>query len=109
MTEGLAIEIAQEIMRDMGLKRKQYMLRYRHLRLQADEKRVLKGENHLFILIRGAYGVQLKSKAGVYEITDTEITEMQHVHRGLTWITSTLSRNSDVYLLQVIPKIKNKK
>ncbi|GAB5417613.1 MAG: hypothetical protein Crog4KO_25980 [Crocinitomicaceae bacterium] len=108
MTEGLALDIAQEIMRDMGFKRKNYMLRYRHLRIDEGTKLVLKGENHLFILTSIPHGLKVQSKAGVFEFDDTTITEMQHVHRGLTWINNTSTRTLDAKLLQVIPKHKKK-
>ena len=46
MNEGTAIEIAEGKMRELGVG-EDYILRYRHLRLDPKEKRKLKGENHL--------------------------------------------------------------
>ena len=106
MTEGLATEIAKDFMRDLGFKRKQYMFRFRHLCLPVGEKRVLKGENHLLILLSATGGSKIQSKAGVFDLGDLLINEMQHVHRGLTWITNTGARPCEVYFLQVIPKNK---
>lgn len=104
MTEGLATEIAMDFMREKGLKRKHYMFRFRHLRIDAGEKRTLRGENHLLILLTTSIGVKIQSKTGVFEWGDQSIEEMQHVHRGLTWISNDGNAQADVYFLQVIPK-----
>lgn len=106
MTEGMACELAEEKMRDLGLKRKQYLLRYRHLRIDASETRELKAANDLFIVIGAPRGIKIRSKTGVYDLADIAIIEMQHVHSGTTKLTNTGRVFLDVTLLQVIPKIK---
>lgn len=106
MTEGLATEIAKEKMRDLGFKRKHYLLRYRNLRIDAGQKITLKGENTFFIVISVPSGVTITSKGGVFDLLDQTITELQHEHRGLTWINNTTTHQVDIVLLQVIPKIK---
>lgn len=108
MTEGLASEIAEEKMRQIGLKRKHYMLRYRHLRFAEQGKQVLKGENQFFIVINVPKGVKVQSKAGLFDLQDSGLSELQHVHRGLTWVTCENTSTTDVILLQIIPKIKMK-
>jgi len=106
MTEGLAREIAEEKMRNAGLKRKHYLLRFRHLRMGGNTSRTLKAANDLFFLIDVPKGITVKSKAGIYDLVDTGITEMQHVHRGSTSLKNTTGNSMDLTLLQVIPKIK---
>ncbi len=106
MTEGMATEVAEEKMRDLGLKRKHYLLRYKHLRIDGKESRVLKGANDLFIVIDVPKGIKVQSKTGVYDLADIGITEMQHVHSGSTTITNITAGFIDIKMLQVIPKIK---
>ncbi|GAB5419165.1 MAG: hypothetical protein Crog4KO_06730 [Crocinitomicaceae bacterium] len=106
MTEGMASEIAKEKMRDLGLKRKHYLLRYKFLRIDGLETRVLKAANDLFLVIDVPKGIKVKSKTGVYDLADIGITEMQHVHSGTTTVTNITKGFIDIKLLQVIPKIK---
>lgn len=105
MTEGLAIEIAKQMMQEQGVN-DQYIYRYRHFQLAPLGKLELKGHNELLILIRPDEQVKAYSKAGIYNVLDTRINEMQYLHRGVvTIINQSRDRYLQVKLLQVIPKL----
>ena len=108
MNEGTAIELAKYKMKELGVGKK-YILRYRHFRLDADETKEIKGENHLYILITASYWVQEKSKAGIYNRRDTGINEHQHVHRGLIELKNQGRWSSEIRFIQVIPILKKNK
>jgi len=106
MNEGTAIEIAEQKMKEMGIG-KDYIIRYRHLMLDAGQKLGIKGENHLYILIQPDMGILVASKAGIYNMNDVGINEQQHIHRGLIKIENLLKSRIDVKFIQVVP-IPNK-
>ena len=102
MNEGTAIEIAESKMRELGVG-EDYILRYRHLRLDPKEKRKLRGENHLYILISPEHEIKVASKAGIYDLSDTGINEIQYIHRGLILVENLVKMRVDVRFIQVIP------
>lgn len=106
MTEGTAYRIAVCMIHERGHCQEDYLIRYRHLMLDAKESRTLKGENNLFILIDGNYAVKVSSKAGVFNMRDAGINEQQHVHRGLVKLENVIGHRSDIRFLQFIPKQK---
>lgn len=105
MNEGTAIEIAEQKMKELGVG-KEYIIRYRHLMLDAGEKKKIKGENHLYILVQPDLGIMVASKAGIYNMRDAGINEQQYIHRGQLLIESFLRSRIGVKFIQVIPKQK---
>ncbi len=105
MTEEIAIAYAKHRMRELGVGRN-YILRYRHFRLDANGQKKVRGENNLFILLQPGVDVKVESKAGIFDMQDSTINEMQHEHRGIILITNTTQNIVEVKFLQVIPKIK---
>lgn len=107
MTEQMAIELAHSQMKELGIEN--YFFRFRHLHLAPNLKRTLRGENEFFYLISEINDVTIKSKAGVYNLSDTAASEMQHIHRGIISIENTGTSWAEVKLLQVIPKKESSK
>lgn len=107
MTEGTAIEFAKLKMRELGVG-DNYILRYRHIRLDPSEKIKVKGENHMYLLIDPEDLIKVSSKAGIYDVQDTAINELQHVHRGLIEVENLDLVRVSARFLQVIPLIKEK-
>ena len=106
MTEGLAIEIAKQKMQQLG-NGKEYLFHLRHLQISPLTQVKLKAQNELFILIKPPDDVKVYSKAGIYNMMDTDINEMQYVHRGLTTVFNQHKQDHlHVKFLQVTPKIK---
>jgi hypothetical protein len=107
MNEGTAIDLAEKMMEHSGINN--YLLRYRHLQLLPSEKRLLKGENHLYFLLQPEPNTRVFSKAGIYNLLDKKTNEMQLIHRGDIEVEN-LDKNSflQVRFIQVIPTHKTK-
>lgn len=107
MKEGTAIELAQKRMEELGIKN--YLLRYRTLQLAPLAKLIIDAENHLYYLIEPSVYAIVRSKAGICNLRDITINEMQFVHRGKITIQNQYETN---YLLvkfiQVIPMYNKK-
>ncbi|MBI3133635.1 MAG: hypothetical protein HYZ14_03070 [Bacteroidetes bacterium] len=106
MTEGAAIEIIRYQMCELGVI--DYIVRYRHLRLKESEKRIIKAENHLFVLIDPQANIKVESKAGIYDMRDQTINEQQHLHRGIISVTNQSLVQNDARFIQAIPRQKKK-
>lgn len=103
MTEGLAIEIAEHKMRELGVG-KEYLLRYRHFQVEANKKRILQTQNHLFILLTPDVDSLVSSRNGVFDLKDTAAQEMQYIHSGeITLINQNIKLAISFKFLQVIP------
>lgn len=103
MTEGLAIEIAENMMRERGIKCEDYLLRFRHLILNGNEIRDLSAKSELFILLSPVSMVRVFSRSGVYDTT-SQLNEAQYVHSGEITVTNLDKGLVHVKFLQVIPK-----
>lgn len=106
MTEGAAIEIIKCQMLELGVG-ENYILRYRHLKLAPSEKRILKGENNLYVIIDFPTRLKVESKAGIFDMADKQINEQQHIHRGVITVLNQIADYTDAKFIQVIPKLKN--
>lgn len=102
MTEGTAIEIARCKMHELGVGNN-YIIRYRHLRLDPNEKRTLKAENHIYFLLHSPDFLKVESKAGIYNMLDVAVNEQQHVHTGIIKIENQSAVIEDAKFIQVIP------
>lgn len=107
MNEGTAIEIAECRMREMGIAKEDYFLRYRHFQLGSNAQKQIQAANELFILAAPAVGIIIRSKAGIYNLSDAGVDEQQHVHRGEIKIGNLLNEAVQLRFIQVIPKEKN--
>ncbi len=107
MNEGTAIDMAKEKMKE--LKVEDYILRYRHLRLDAKEKREIKAENQIYVLTYPLYNLKLQSKLGIYDLADDGLNELQHVHTGVLKLENQSNIRLDVKFIQAIPLNKRKK
>lgn len=105
MTEGTAIELAKYKMKELGVGKK-YLLRYRHLQLDAGAVREFRSEQDLYILIDGVESIKVESKAGVYDLLDQRVNEQQHIHSGLIRVQNTGNSTGTVRFIQVIPRLK---
>lgn len=108
MTEGLAIEIAERKMKELGVG-DNFLIRLRHFQIPPASKIELDAENELLILVKPDEYVKMYSKAGIFNLRDNRINEMQYIHRGKTWIINQeTKRYLQVKIIQVIPNIKLK-
>lgn len=103
MTEQLAIELAHSKMREQSIV--DYIFRYRHLVLEPQAIRVMEAENETLILISPQDTIKVSSRAGLFDLTGLEITELQYVHSGKVSIENTsITNRAFVPLLQIIIK-----
>lgn len=103
MTEGLAIEIAENMMRERGIKCEDYLLRFRHLILNGNETREISANGELYLLLSPVSMVRVFSRSGVYDTT-VLLNEAQYVHSGEITVTNQDKGLVHVKFLQVIPK-----
>ncbi len=103
MTEGLAIEIAENMMRERGIKCEDYLLRFRHLILNGNETRGISANGELYFLLSPVSMVRVFSRSGVYDTT-VLLNEAQYVHSGEITVTNLDKGLVHVKFLQVIPK-----
>lgn len=106
MTEALAIEIAKSKIRELDVK--EFVLRYRHIRLDGDQRRTLSADNEFYIIVARMPLLIVTSKAGVYDLQDESLRELQHVHTGKITLINTVAQSMEVKFLQVIPKVDKK-
>ncbi len=104
MEEGTAILIAKCKMQELGIE--DYLLRYRHLKLDDNETLEIRSEHHLYILVTPKHFIKVESKTGIYDTQDEGLNELQYVHRGIIKVINRYPRQIDVRFLQVIPKRK---
>jgi len=105
MNEGTAIEIARLKMKEQGVN-ENYIIRYRHFRLDPNEVLKLKAENQLFIMVKPTYWLRVASIMGIYNQRDAGINENQHIHKGLIEMKNNGRYRIDAKFIQVIPLLK---
>jgi hypothetical protein len=102
MTEGVAIEMARSLMSEHGKCGADYLIRYRHLRLKPAEIRVLKASNEYYIVATNETIISVRSKAGVFDLNNTEVNEQQHIHRGQITLHNATKSFNDITFIQII-------
>ena len=108
MNEGTAIDIAKGKMKELGVG-DDYIIRYRHLRLDPHEKIEIKAYNEYYILTAPHYRIKITSKTGIYDMRDNGLNEMQHMHSGSIQLQNQASWRLNIRFIQVIPLEKIKK
>jgi hypothetical protein len=104
MTESLAIEIARSKMQE--LKVQKYHLRYRHFVVQST-KVVSKHLSDWMILLTPDNQTFVSSRTGIFDLSDTNINELQYLHSGIINIENkNIKAILHVRFLQVIPMIE---
>ena len=103
MTIALALDYIPRRMCERGYGNR-YMIRFRHLRLEADEERRLDGHNQLFILIEPPDDITVESDAGYFDLSSDLINEVQYEHQGEIVFTNHSPFLNHVRFIQVIPK-----
>lgn len=108
MTEGFALDYIPRRMKELGYE--DYHVRYRAFQLAYRELLKLTANNQFFLLIDPPQGVSVKSKFGEYNLADTNLSEMQHEHRGTIYVLNNGVNRlpAIVKFIQVIPKHKPK-
>lgn len=106
MYDTIAIAIAKSKMDELNVEN--YILRHRHIRLDGSEERILDAQNEWFIIITQTSFVTVKSKVGIYDLQDTALREIQHLHTGKITLNNSYHQSTTVVFLQLIPKMDTK-
>lgn len=106
MFETIAIAIAKSKMNEQGVE--EYILRHRHIRLDSLRDRIIDAHNEWYILLDQPTFVKVQSKAGIYDLQDIALREIQHVHTGRITLTNSANESATVEFLQLIPIMNTK-
>ena len=107
MTSHLALEYIPKRMCELG-HGSHYVLRLRHFVLKPLETREINVNNQLMILVEPLCDVRIESPAGIFDLSEDLVNEMQYEHRvDLKIINHSIFINH-VRFIQVIPKFCEK-
>ena len=107
MNTQFALDYIPRRMNELGYG-SHYITRWRHLQIDAGSSLSIDADNEYYILIEPNIYFSVKSKFGVYDVTDTAINEMQYEHRGKILIKNYLSKSQLILFIQVIPQHRSK-
>lgn len=104
MITQLAIEYIPRRMCELG-QGTRYLMRFRHLVMQPKEERKLNTSTHIFLLVDPCGDIRVESDAGLYDLSEDQVNEMQYEHRGEITVLNYSIFSSHVKFIQVIPQI----
>lgn len=102
MNIAFALDFIPRRMRELGYG-DNYIIRWRHFQLEPYQSLKIDGDNEYYLLINPDENVKVRSKAGVFDLTDEAINEQQYEHRGKIQIKSILKATQLILFIQVIP------
>jgi len=102
MTVEFAIYHIPRRMRELGYG-DGYIPRWRHFQLGAGETLNINAYNELYFLIEPISGTRVRSKKGVFDMTDSTINEMQYEHNGKIQILNNTKASLLVLFIQAVP------
>jgi hypothetical protein len=103
MTTNLALEYIPRRMQELGIGC-DYYLRFRHFVLQAGEVVKVEASNQFYILIEEVPDVSVVSDFGIFDLSQSNASEMLYEHQGQMTITNYLTTINHLRFIQVIPK-----
>lgn len=106
MNTGFAIDYIPRRMRELGFH--EYLTRWRYFQIDAGASLHIDADNEFFILINPNRNISVRSKFGVFDLSDNAINEMQYEHRGKIDVMNNSRTVLMVLFIQVIPNHKNK-
>lgn len=102
MTIDLALEYIPRRLAELGHK-DGFHMRFRHFSMRGEEKIQIAVYNEFFVLIEDVSEVRISSDTGVYDLTATNVNEMQYEHQGAIEIINQSVTITHVRFIQVIP------
>jgi hypothetical protein len=102
MTVQFALDHIPRRMRELGYG-EDYITRWRHLQLASGEAITIKSYNEIYLLIEPVSGIIVRSKSGVFDLTDSTINEMQYEHKGKIQVGNSSKGSLLVLFIQIIP------
>lgn len=105
MNTGFAIDYIPRRMRELGFYNN-YITRWRHFQIDPGALLHIDADNEFFLLINPNRNISVRSKFGVFDLSDTAINEMQYEHRGKIDIQNNARTPIMVLFIQIIPNHK---
>lgn len=106
MTIDFALAYIPRRMQELGFGN-DYLLKARHLVLQAGEQREIDAVNQFFILVDEVNEVNITSEFGIYDLFQLQTNELQYEHQGNMIIKNYSQEVKHIRLIQAIPLSKN--
>ena len=91
-------------MLELGYRRREYSLRFRHFVFKASEQIQIDAFNQLYILVEETADVSISSELGVFDLSALNTNEMQYEHQGQIKISNQSVQVRHVRFIQVIFK-----
>jgi hypothetical protein len=104
MTDTLGLEYIPKRMCELGYGSR-YIIRFRHFVLQPEEERKIDATNQLFLLVEPFDDLRIESVAGLFDMSDDHVNELNYEHRGDIRVTNYSQLINHVRFIQVIPEI----
>jgi len=102
MTVEFALDFIPRRMRELGYN-ENYISRWRQLQVEGNTTLKIESPNEYYLLISPSALISVRSKFGVFDLSDASINEMQYEHRGKIEIKNSSPDPQLVLFIQVIP------
>lgn len=106
MTIEFALAYIPRRMQELGFGN-DYLLKARHLVLQAGEEREIDAANQFYILTDEVSEVNISSEFGIYDLFQLQTNELQYEHQGSIIIKNYSQEIKHIRFIQAIPLLKN--
>lgn len=108
MNPLIAFEYAQRKLKELNVNGN-YALDFRHLAVQDKKTIIINADNQFYYLVDGyATTFRITSDTGVYDLTDTKLSEVKHEHTGQISIQNRVSPILHLQFIVVTPLIGQK-
>lgn len=82
----------------------QYHIRFRHFVLAGMEKIEIESGSQLYLLIEPVDAISVESSFGIFDVTASNLNELQYEHQGNIHISNHTTTVQHVRFVQIIPK-----
>jgi hypothetical protein len=108
MNLAFALDFIPRRMNELGFG-EDYITRYRHVLVEDNATLTFNAYNQfMYFITPEEMNLSIRSKRGVFNLTDYSINEQQHEHSGKIEVINQTGQNQYVLFIQVIPKNKSK-
>lgn len=104
MNLQFAKEYMIERMENLGYKKGDYYIKYKHLVMQSGELKEIDGSNQFYMLTEEVQDVSIMSEMGSFDLSDNNLNEQRYEHQGTILIFNYSPHTTHLRLLQIIPK-----
>lgn len=102
MTVEFALDFIPRRMRELGYG-ENYITRWRHFQIDSNDILRIDSDNEIYLLISPTSQVAVRSKFGIFDLSDPTINEMQYEHKGKIQVKNKTADSLLVLFIQVIP------